>query len=495
MLSPRVCNQVSYQCPAPETPFYHRHASRYFELYNPAGCIEIAHTSRYSYRTGKSELCILATRPLAPGVVIIELKGSMAHLSKEEDKELKRTDLRNIDIRRDFSVIHSRQMKKNHLFLGPARFVNVSFMPFASVGIHTGIDLCSTIVTTIVSSFAKASTSHFALSGLSPLAKRLLRTTVMVIVRIHYLVRLHGLTYATVGGKNRHCLCETCEKNGRGGYAPDHSDGDVDSGGEQDAEASDDDAEVHAATVADVNERRTRRGVYAIIQEEDSDSEESDDEDKEGDKPLANAPDASGDDEVDMELGGEVSHSVAVSSSSRHFAVLEAIVASPDPDVQPSRMTSLSAEGSASFNKGKAPAKSVTRRQKMMQSSSKHSTPAPHDTLHNLSSRLRDQNLRDSVSVTPSRSKGKEADKTQVKEESEARVLRARPSIVGEKLDLAGPPKREIPRGSDGRPLPMCVTCSNVLPVISVDSKVVWGLNLDSPRKGKKSKQRQECPR
>lgn len=104
-----------------------RHASRYFELYNPAGCIEIAHTSRYSHRTGKSELCILATRPLAPGVVITELKGSMAHLSKEEDKELKRTDLRNIDIRRDFSVIHSRQMKKNHLFLGPARFVNVSF--------------------------------------------------------------------------------------------------------------------------------------------------------------------------------------------------------------------------------------------------------------------------------------------------------------------------------------------------------------------------------
>lgn len=59
-------------------------------------------------------------------MVIAELKGSMAHLSKEEDKELKRTDLRNLDIRRDFSVIHSRQMKKNHLFLGPARFVNVS---------------------------------------------------------------------------------------------------------------------------------------------------------------------------------------------------------------------------------------------------------------------------------------------------------------------------------------------------------------------------------
>lgn len=50
----------------------------------------------------------------------------MANLTEEEDRELKRTDLRNKDIRRDFSVIHSKSMKKNHLFLGPARFVNVS---------------------------------------------------------------------------------------------------------------------------------------------------------------------------------------------------------------------------------------------------------------------------------------------------------------------------------------------------------------------------------
>lgn len=63
---------------------------------------------------------------MSPGTVITELKGSMANLTEEEDRELKRTDLRNCDIRRDFSVIHSKQMKKNHLFLGPARFVNVS---------------------------------------------------------------------------------------------------------------------------------------------------------------------------------------------------------------------------------------------------------------------------------------------------------------------------------------------------------------------------------
>jgi [histone H4]-N-methyl-L-lysine20 N-methyltransferase len=68
----------------------------------------------------------LATRNIPAGTTITELKGSMANLTDEEEKELKRTDLRNCDIRRDFSVIHSKSMKKNHLFLGPARFVNVS---------------------------------------------------------------------------------------------------------------------------------------------------------------------------------------------------------------------------------------------------------------------------------------------------------------------------------------------------------------------------------
>ena len=61
-------------------------------------------------------------------MVISELKGSMADLTDEEERELKRTDQTYADgvgIRRDFSVIHSKQLKKNHLFLGPARFVNV----------------------------------------------------------------------------------------------------------------------------------------------------------------------------------------------------------------------------------------------------------------------------------------------------------------------------------------------------------------------------------
>lgn len=50
--------------------------------------------------------------------------------------------------------------------------------------------------------------------------------------------------------------------------------------------------------------------------------------------------------------------------------------------------------------------------------------------------------------------------------------------------------------GPDGQPLPTCVTCHNVLPMISVDNQIVWGLNIDTtPRRGKKRKEPQECPR
>jgi histone-lysine N-methyltransferase SUV420H len=96
---------------------------------------EIAHTSRYSHRTGKAELCILATAQLPVGTVLTELKGSMAVLTDAENEDLKRTG-RAHGARRDFSVIHSGHQKKNHLFLGPARFVNVVY--FLSISeLHT----------------------------------------------------------------------------------------------------------------------------------------------------------------------------------------------------------------------------------------------------------------------------------------------------------------------------------------------------------------------
>lgn len=93
----------------------------------------------------------------------------MANLTEEEDKELKRTggQADGVGIRRDFSVIHSKQLKKNHLFLGPARFVNVSGTPPFQAYRTTELMSNGSSMTVIIMSsfFAKAATSHSALSS------------------------------------------------------------------------------------------------------------------------------------------------------------------------------------------------------------------------------------------------------------------------------------------------------------------------------------------
>lgn len=101
------------------------HAWRYFKLYVPFGAIEIAHTSRYTFRTKKSELCVLALAPIPGGEYIEQLEGSMARLTPEEDAELSRTRANGYESRRDFSVVQILGGNRSLLFLGPARFVNV----------------------------------------------------------------------------------------------------------------------------------------------------------------------------------------------------------------------------------------------------------------------------------------------------------------------------------------------------------------------------------
>ncbi|KAI6046005.1 hypothetical protein EDC04DRAFT_2888176 [Pisolithus marmoratus] len=419
------------------------HASRYFELYNPNGSIEIAHTSRYSHMTGKSELCILATRPLTPGMVIAELKGSMAHLSKEEDRELKRTDLRNSDIRRDFSVIHSRQMKKNHLFLGPARFVN-----------HDCENNCEL--------FREG--KYITFRVVRPVA-------VGEEITAHY-----GDGY--FGKRNRYCLCETCEKNGRGGYTPENNN----SGSNSDVGGSEDDfsdSEPTPAAVGNVNERRTRRGVYAIVQERDDDSDESEDEEKETNRPLANVPDMG---DVDLELGGHPSSSRGpLSRRSASTSV---------PPSRTSEVLSSTTETLKSqiFTRSRKHSVSATVTPSI---SVKSLTPLP--SVPHVSRGSHEGSIRLS---TPFGGRGKEKDKVPIKEDPEARVLRTRLSLHAEKSESLSTGKGTVPLGSDGRPLPTCVTCSNILPVISVNNKVVWGLSVDtSSRRGRKRKEPQECPR
>ncbi|KAJ7878379.1 hypothetical protein B0H14DRAFT_2436687 [Mycena olivaceomarginata] len=207
------------------------HASRYFELYLPAGGIEIAHTSRYSHHTGKSELCVVATRALSSGTVITALKGSMAGLTDEEYTRLRCTDLRNADIRRDFSIVHSSHRDKNYLLLGPTRFVN-----------HDCANNCE----------------------LFPQGKDIISLRVLRPIAIGEEVTVHyGDAY--FGRKNRHCLCSTCENHRRGGYAPDHTHGEPPTYSDSDLESDSDLSDLNSNNEQKaliLGQKQTRRSAY-----------------------------------------------------------------------------------------------------------------------------------------------------------------------------------------------------------------------------------------
>jgi histone-lysine N-methyltransferase SUV420H len=132
----------------------------------PTSRVDIHSTDRYTFVTKHPELAVFATRPLAVGVVLSELQGSVVPLpeewraemdlgdefareaagreSEESDveseqvevdeqavrrkgKEVERGQRRSDRTRRrDFSIVWSGLKRCYQLFLGPARFLNVS---------------------------------------------------------------------------------------------------------------------------------------------------------------------------------------------------------------------------------------------------------------------------------------------------------------------------------------------------------------------------------
>jgi [histone H4]-N-methyl-L-lysine20 N-methyltransferase len=272
-----------------------------------------------------------------------------------------------------------------------------------------------------------------------------------------------------------------------------------------------------------VNERRTRRGVYAIVQEQDDESDESDDD--ESNMPLAGAKDVPTDGEIELEAGTEVSSGLTSLSSTRSSSN-PCVSSSIAPLSSISSLSSLSSSGAKQAISKSAPStpfRSIisTRRQKAQTAGDTISekiaqqsvTPPPAGataspaespkrltrssaslTLSATSVKLYKKRNGSSASTPAATPSKREKVK---KEELETRVLRTRLSSLPNPPDVPKTvlAKPEIPKGPDGKPLPICGTCSSILPVISVDSKVVWGLGIEMiPRKGKKRKQ-QECPR
>ncbi|KAI0685191.1 hypothetical protein BC835DRAFT_1310124 [Cytidiella melzeri] len=484
------------------------HASRYFELYLPGGSIEISHTSRYAHRTGKSELCILATRPLAPGTVITELKGSMADLTEEEDKELKRTDEAHADgvaIRRDFSVIHSKQLKKNHLFLGPARFVNHDCDHNAEL-FREGRYITFRVIRTI--GVGEEVTAHY------------------------------GDGY--FGRRNKHCLCATCERKGRGGYAPEVSEdelSDTGSGSGADVEAdrngiqsSESEDERSADEVVNFNERRTRRGVYTVVPEaaklrqvEDGDVTSDLSSPPPSSSISAALPNGNGllTPEPEAERGRPegkareafsspvapipVKATSSVSSTSVTFKSVISTRAQKAREVSASASTSR-APSQCAVGRSISASRSVSAaRQLVTPPLTVDSTTGSVRSSSRLKSREEGREDISRVSTPMKDRKGKGRATTSVsdvrdieKDEPETRHLR--PRVTAPIFDQTLSRAKKIldaPRGLDGKPLPLCATCGNVLPVISVNSEVVWGLSLGRTGKRGRPKKEQvmECPR
>ncbi|KAF9519869.1 hypothetical protein BS47DRAFT_1370597 [Hydnum rufescens UP504] len=95
------------------------HALRYLILYQCDCPVEIAQTYRYASRTGKGELCVLASQSIPAGHPIHHLQGSLAPLSLKQETILE-SDLAT---GRDFGII--RLNGRSFLLLGPVRFVNI----------------------------------------------------------------------------------------------------------------------------------------------------------------------------------------------------------------------------------------------------------------------------------------------------------------------------------------------------------------------------------
>jgi [histone H4]-N-methyl-L-lysine20 N-methyltransferase len=347
-----------------------------------------------------------------------------------------------------------------------------------------------------------------------------------------------------VGRKNRFCLCETCEKRGKGGYDPQNVEDEVqansDSDTDSDPSSSDTDSEVdetESKTNLNVDERRTRRGVYAVLQKREDESDESEDEDS-NNIPLAGALDVPADGEIELmteiDITSELTSltpSVPPSESAHEDRSSQSHPTPAPASRLPSCSSSLTSLSSANDHPStpksgdSSPFRSIisTRRQKAQASHADSPTgvntqlvtpPLSEDT--EISCTPTKRKLRSTSSVRmsaglsaekrkgkekvstplPSPTKGKVVGKDDItvkKEETEPRTLRTRPSGLSIVEMSKEPPAREIPRGPDGKPLPTCSTCWNVLPVISVDSKVVWGLGLESSPRRKKKKQ--DCPR
>ncbi|KAI9711110.1 MAG: Histone-lysine N-methyltransferase set9 [Chrysothrix sp. TS-e1954] len=161
------------------------HLRKYVDMYLPDASFEVSTTNRYTIST--QEAAITARKEISRGHVIKYLTGIQVQMTDEEVRSLDLTC-------RDFSIVMAGRKRKPSLFLGPARFAN-----------HD----CD----------ANARLTIKGINGMEVVARKDIAIGDEITVS-------YGDDY--FGIDNRECLCATCEKLRRNGWAITNSDGEKD---------------------------------------------------------------------------------------------------------------------------------------------------------------------------------------------------------------------------------------------------------------------------
>ncbi|PLB33935.1 SET domain-containing protein [Aspergillus candidus] len=98
-----------------EKEWFRRHLRKYIQMYLPDSPFEVTTTNRYTIIEHEAAIC--ARRFIKQGQEIKYLSGTLVPMTREEEQEL---DLK----RKDFSIVMSSRRKTPSFFLGPARFAN-----------------------------------------------------------------------------------------------------------------------------------------------------------------------------------------------------------------------------------------------------------------------------------------------------------------------------------------------------------------------------------
>lgn len=98
-----------------EKDWFRRHLRKYIQMYLPDSPFEITTTNRYTITEHEAAVC--ARKFIKQGQEIKYLSGTLVPMTREEERDL---DLK----RKDFSIVMSSRKKTPSFFLGPARFAN-----------------------------------------------------------------------------------------------------------------------------------------------------------------------------------------------------------------------------------------------------------------------------------------------------------------------------------------------------------------------------------